>query len=352
MPPLKSSSSKQISVVVVFELFASSIAARSVHLPRAVRQLSVAEKRRRFLVAGAVDREHSALATAGSASAQASAISAAASSTDADSSPLLPRPARRDSNRGSPDGWQAFLKRCRESLASPAWADRGRCGPTRPGRRPRPRSGPRCRPTRAASASAGRPPRVGGRRRSAASSSAESSVAAAGATRLTRPSRSASSAPTVREESSRYLAAARPQRVTRRAGPTGTPSAAPGKRIRRLAPPTRMSQAIAISAPPPTTSPWQAAIVGFGKATIVVVEVGEELHAADLALLVELLAHVGAGGEAEVVGGADHQHPHRLVAARDRQVLEQLDQHLGVDRVARLRAARGAAARPRCSSTA
>ena len=59
----------------------------------------------------------------------------------------------------------------------------------------------------------------------------------------------------VREESSRYLAAARPQRVTRRAGPTGTPRAAPGKRIRRLEPPTRMSQATAISAPPPTTSP-------------------------------------------------------------------------------------------------
>ena len=89
-----------------------------------------------------------------------------------------------------------------------------------------------------------------------------------GATRLTRPSRSASSAPTVREESSRYLAVARPQRVTRRAGPTGTPSAAPGKRMRRLEPPTRMSQATAISAPPPTTSPWQAAIVGLGKATI------------------------------------------------------------------------------------
>ena len=56
--------------------------------------------------------------------------------------------------------------------------------------------------------------------------------------------------------------------MTRRAGPTGTPSAAPGKRIRRLEPPTRMSQATAISAPPPTTSPWQTAIVGFGKATI------------------------------------------------------------------------------------
>ena len=37
-----------------------------------------------------------------------------------------------------------------------------------------------------------------------------------------------------------------------------------------------------------------------------------------------------------MVGGADDQHPHRLVAAGDREVLEQLDQHLGVDRVARL----------------
>jgi hypothetical protein len=66
-----------------------------------------------------------------------------------------------------------------------------------------------------------------------------------------------------------------------------------------------------------------------------VVEVGEELHAADLAFLVELLAHVGAGGEAEVVGGADHQHPHGLVAARRLHMLQQLDQHLGIDRVAR-----------------
>ena len=66
-----------------------------------------------------------------------------------------------------------------------------------------------------------------------------------------------------------------------------------------------------------------------------VVEVGEELHAANLALRVQLLPHVGAGGEAKVVGGADHQHPHGVIAARHRQVLEQLDQHLGVDRVAR-----------------
>ena len=72
----------------------------------------------------------------------------------------------------------------------------------------------------------------------------------------------------MREESSRYFAAPSPQSVTSRAGPTGTPSAAPGKRMRRLAPPILMSQATATSAPPPTTSPWQAAIVGFGKPTI------------------------------------------------------------------------------------
>ena len=78
--------------------------------------------------------------------------------------------------------------------------------------------------------------------------------------------RRASSALTVREVSSRYFAVASPQRVTRRAGPTGTPSSAPGKRIRRFEPPTRRSQATAISAPPPTTAPWQAATVGFGKA--------------------------------------------------------------------------------------
>src|ERR1700748_334104 len=98
----------------------------------------------------------------------------------------------------------------------------------------------------------------------AARARADSSVAAAGATRLIRLRRRASSGPTVREVSSRYLAAARPQRVTRRAGPTGIPRAAPGKRIRRLAPPTLMSQAIEISAPPPTTSPWQGGAGGVG----------------------------------------------------------------------------------------
>ena len=48
-----------------------------------------------------------------------------------------------------------------------------------------------------------------------------------------------------------------------------------------------------------------------------VVEVGEELHPADVALVVELLADVGAGGEAHVVGGGEHEHPHRLVVAGD-----------------------------------
>ena len=52
--------------------------------------------------------------------------------------------------------------------------------------------------------------------------------------------------------------------MTSRAGPTGTPSAAPGKRSRRFEPPIRRSQATAISAPPPTQAPWQAATVGFG----------------------------------------------------------------------------------------
>src|SRR5436305_737037 len=68
-----------------------------------------------------------------------------------------------------------------------------------------------------------------------------------------------------------------------------------------------------------------------------VVDVGEELHAADLAFIVELLLDVGASREAHVVGGAEEEHPHRFIAARHHQMLEQLDQHLGVDRVARLR---------------
>src|SRR5215213_2719426 len=72
----------------------------------------------------------------------------------------------------------------------------------------------------------------------------------------------------------------------------------------------------------------------LGEVNHLVVEFGEELHAANLALVVELLSHVGPGGEAEVVGGADHQHPDRLVAAGYREVLEQLEQHLGADRVA------------------
>ena len=145
------------------------------------------------------------------------------------------------------------------------------------------------------------------------------------------------------------LAAARPQRVTRRAGPTGTLRAAPGKRIRRLEPPTRMSQPMAISAPPPTTSPWQAATVGLGNWTTVV-EVGEELHAADPALLVQLLLDVGARRETHVVGGAEDENPDGIIATSDRDVLEHLDQHLRVDGVAGLRPPQRSSATP-CSST-
>ena len=123
--------------------------------------------------------------------------------------------------------------------------------------------------------------------------------------------------------------------MTRRAGPTGTPSEAPGKRRRRFEPPTRMSQATAISAPPPTVAPWQAATVGFGKRGQLVVEVGEELHPADPAVLVELLADVGAGGEAEVVGRGDDERANLVVVASACQVRQHLLEHLGVDRVAR-----------------
>ena len=103
---------------------------------------------------------------------------------------------------------------------------------------------------------------------SAASSIAASSVRAAGATRWTRFMRSASSALMLREVRSRYFAVERPHSVTSLAGPTGTPSSAPGNFIRRLPPATRRSQATATSAPPPTTEPWQAATVGFGNETI------------------------------------------------------------------------------------
>ena len=54
----------------------------------------------------------------------------------------------------------------------------------------------------------------------------------------------------------------------------------------------------------------------------------------DVGVVVELLAHVGAGREAHVVGGGEDEDADRLVAARHRQVLEQLAQHLRVDRVA------------------
>ena len=46
------------------------------------------------------------------------------------------------------------------------------------------------------------------------------------------------------------------------------PEGGAGEAHPQVQPPTRMSQAIAISAPPPTTSPWQAATVGLGNATI------------------------------------------------------------------------------------
>ena len=141
-----------------------------------------------------------------------------------------------------------------------------------------------------------------------ASWSAASSVRAPGATLWTRPQRCASAASISFEVISRYLATERPQSVTRRAGPTGTPSPAPGKRRRRFEPPTRRSQATATSAPPPTTAPWQAAIVGLREADELVVEVGEELHAADGAVAVEVLADVGAGAQAHVVGRGDDEH--------------------------------------------
>ena len=101
----------------------------------------------------------------------------------------------------------------------------------------------------------------------AASSRVAFSVAAPGEIWLTRLRRKASSHLITLELSSRYLAAESPQRLTNLAGPTGTPRAAPGKRIWRLEPPIRMSLQIAISAPPPTVYPWQAVSVGLGSWT-------------------------------------------------------------------------------------
>ena len=98
-------------------------------------------------------------------------------------------------------------------------------------------------------------------------------------------------------------------------------------------PPTRRSQETAISAPPPTQAPWQAAIVGCGKAGQTVVEVGEELHPADRAVAVEVLADVGAGREAHVVGRGEDEHADALVGAGGLEVAEQLLQHRRVDRV-------------------
>ena len=106
----------------------------------------------------------------------------------------------------------------------------------------------------------------------------------------------------VREVSNRYLAVARPQSVTRRAGPTGTPSAAPGKRIRRLAPPTRMSQATAISAPAADDVAVADRDRRLREADDAVVDVGEELHATDLFLRVHRLLDVGAGREPHLIG--------------------------------------------------
>ena len=202
------------------------------------------------------------------------------------------------------------LHRFRELDGSP-----GPVAATRPGPRPRPRSARRRRPTRGASPSAGPPPRAGARRprpraraRRPRSRARRDLVDEAPAQRLVGGD--------LLRGQEQVLRDARPQSVTRRAGPTGTPSAAPGKRSRRFEPPTRMSQATAISAPPPT----HVAVAGgdgrLREAGQLVVEVGEELHAADPAVGVELLADVGAGREAHVVGRGDDQRPDASSSAR------------------------------------
>src|SRR5919108_1195656 len=67
-----------------------------------------------------------------------------------------------------------------------------------------------------------------------------------------------------------------------------------------------------------------------------VIEAGEQLHAAHPALGVEDLANVGSGGEAHVVARGEDEDARVGILAGGRQVPEELFEHLGVDRVAGL----------------
>ena len=158
--------------------------------------------------------------------------------------------------------------------------------------------------------------------------------------------RRASSALTLREVSSRYFAVASPQSVTSRAGPTGTPELG----AREAHPQVRAADPqVARDGDLGATTHDRAVAGGDGglrEGRELVVEQGEELHPVDAALLVELLADVGPGGEAEVVVRGDHQDARLGVPPRAVEVGEELVEHLGVDRVARLARAPAAAARP------
>ncbi len=107
--------------------------------------------------------------------------------------------------------------------------------------------------------------------------------------------------------------------------------------MRRLEPPTRISQANGDLGAAADDVAVADSDRRLGEGDDLVVDVGEELHASYLALLVELLLDVGTRREAHLVGGAEDEHPHRIVGAGDGEVLQHLDEHLGVDRVAGLR---------------
>ena len=140
--------------------------------------------------------------------------------------------------------------------------------------------------------------------------------------------RRASSALTLREVSSRYLAVGE---AAERDQP-GRADRHPELGAREAHPEVRAADP-QVAGDRDLGSPAHHRAVAGGdgrlrKAGQLVVELGEELHPADPALLVELLADVGAGGEAEVVVGGDHQDARLLVLLRPRQVDEQFLQHL------------------------
>ena len=126
--------------------------------------------------------------------------------------------------------------------------------------------------------------------------------------------------------------------MTRRAGPTGTPKEASGKaqtHVRAADSDVAGDGHLGAGAHAGTVA---GADGGLGKRDEGVVDVGEELHALDTSVGVELLAYVGAGGEAKMIRRGEDERARFAVFARGGDVPEHLLEHLRVHRVSRRRA--------------